>query len=96
MKIKTLAGTCAAAALAFAGLSAWAEPVDDTLVINEEIEIVTHTTSAPDYIDGLSEQYSGWHFREDGTRDMERDDFDNPGMLGVEAAREAWNTGRRH
>lgn len=92
MKIKTLAGTCAAAALAFAGLSAWADPADDTLVINEEIEIITKTDKAPDYIEGLSEQYSGWHFREDDTRDMQRDDFDNPGMLGVEAATEVWNT----
>lgn len=92
MKTRTLASTCAAAALALAGFSGSAEPVDDELVINGEIAIVTHTEKAPDYIDGLSEQYSGWHFREDDTRDMERDDFDNPGMLGVEAAMDVWNT----
>jgi L-cysteine S-thiosulfotransferase len=92
MTMRTLASSCAAAALAFAGLSASAEPADDTLVINEEINIVTHTDKAPPYIEGLSEQYSGWNFREADTRDMQRDDFDNPGMLGVEAAQGVWDT----
>lgn len=91
MKKRSLATTCAATALALVGLSAVADPAEDELVINGDITIVTHTDKAPDYIDGLSEQYSGWHFREDDTRNMERDDFDNPGMLGVEAARETWN-----
>ena len=90
MTMRTLATGCAAAALAVAGLSAAAGPAEDELVINGDIPIVTHTTKAPDYIDGLTEQYSGWHFREADTRDMERDDFDNPGMLGVEAAMEVW------
>ena len=83
MKMRTLASTCAAVAFAFTGLSASAEPVDDQLVINGETEIVTRTDKAPDYIDGLSEQYSGWHFREDDTRDMQRDDFDNPGTFVI-------------
>ncbi|MGB3313540.1 MAG: sulfur oxidation c-type cytochrome SoxA, partial [Albidovulum sp.] len=90
MKMKTLASTCAVVALA--GMPVWAGPADDTLVINGETEIVTHTEAAPDYIDGLSEQYSGWHFRNADTRDMERDDFDNAGMLGVEAAMASWDT----
>ncbi|MEZ5911438.1 MAG: sulfur oxidation c-type cytochrome SoxA [Paracoccaceae bacterium] len=92
MTFQKLAGGVAAVALALGAGIAFAEPVDDTLVINDEIEMVTHTDAAPDYIEGLSEQYSGWHFREDDTRDMERDDFDNPGMLGVEAATVSWNT----
>ncbi|GAB4384603.1 sulfur oxidation c-type cytochrome SoxA [Albidovulum sp.] len=90
MKIRTLAGSVAA--LALTGMAAWADPADDQLVINGEIEIVTHTDKAPDYIEGLSEQYSGWHFRDEDTRNMERDDFDNPGMLAVDAAMEVWNT----
>ena len=90
MKMRTLATTCTVAALA--GLPALAGPADDTLVLNGETEMITRTEAAPDYIDGLSEQYSGWHFRNADTRDMERDDFDNPGMLGVEAASEVWNT----
>ncbi|MEZ5779577.1 MAG: sulfur oxidation c-type cytochrome SoxA [Paracoccaceae bacterium] len=91
MNIKTLAGGWVAA-VTIGALSAGADPVDDALVINGDLEIVTHVDNAPDYIGGLSELYSGWHFREDDTRDMERDDFDNPGMLGVEAAVDAWNT----
>lgn len=92
MKTRLLASGCAIATLTLTGLSATADPADDTLVLNGEIEMITHTDSAPDYIGGLSEQYSGWQFREADTRDMERDDFDNPGMLGVEAAAEVWNT----
>ncbi|MDW4550671.1 sulfur oxidation c-type cytochrome SoxA [Defluviimonas sp. D31] len=91
MKMRLLAGTCALAALALSGLTAAADPVDDTLVVNGDIQMVTRTDKAPEYIDGLSEQYSGWHFREDDTRVMQADDFDNPGMLGVEAATEVWN-----
>jgi len=92
MKMTKLATSCAAAVLALASVPASADPAEDELVINGEIAIVTHTDKAPDYIEGLSEQYSGWHFREDDTRDMERDDFDNPGMLGVEAAAAVWDT----
>ncbi len=92
MKMRQLAGGCALAALAFSGLSAMADPADDNLLLNGETEIVTHTDAAPEYIDGLSEQYSGWHFREADTRVMQADDFDNPGMLAVEAAIDVWNT----
>ncbi len=92
MKFQQLAGSVAFAALAAWGGTASADPAEDTLVINGEIEVVTQTESAPDYIDGLSEQYSGWHFRGTETRAMEADDFDNPGMLGAEAGLETWNT----
>ncbi|MDI3334900.1 sulfur oxidation c-type cytochrome SoxA [Defluviimonas aestuarii] len=92
MNMRLLAGGCALAALTLTGLSATADPADDTLVVNGEINMITHTEKAPDYIEGLSEQYSGWHFREDDTRVMQADDFDNPGMLGVEAAMGVWDT----
>lgn len=79
------------AATAFGGVAV-AEPVDDTLVINEEIEIVTKT-AAPEHLDGaLDEVLSGWLFRGTETRAMEMDDFDNPGMIFVEQAEEDWNT----
>jgi len=81
----------AIAALALAGPSI-ADPVDDTLIVNDEIEMVTRT-AAPDHLDGaLPEIISGWHFRTDETRDMERDDFDNPASLFIEQAVESWNT----
>lgn len=92
MKAKTYLSVAAIALAPFAGAGiALADPADDTLVINGEIEIVTRTT-APAHLDGaLDEVMSGWLFRDPGTRDMERDDFDNPGMLGVENAREVWS-----
>ncbi|MDW4498750.1 sulfur oxidation c-type cytochrome SoxA [Sulfitobacter sp. D35] len=84
------AAAAAGAIFACAGL-AMAEPVDDTLTINDEIE-VTVRAAAPAHLEGaLDEVMSGWLFREDETREMERDDFDNPGMIFVEQARDVWN-----
>ena len=82
-------GLCAAAFVA--GGAGAQEIVDDDLVINGEINIVTQAP-APDFIDGLSTIYSGWVFRSPETQDMERDDFDNPAMLGVERAQAAFET----
>lgn len=87
-KAMTTIATLAVSApfLAFAG------PDDDTLVINEEIEMVTKT-AAPDHIsDVIDTVMSGWHFRSDETQVMEMDDFDNPGMVFVEDARNTWET----
>ena len=69
-----------------------ADADDDTLVINGEIEIVTKAPAAAHLEGNLDEVISGWHFRSDETQDLERDDFDNPGMLFVEAGMETWNT----
>lgn len=89
--MKTIAAL-AGVASALAVTAARAEPDNDTLVINGEIPIVTRT-SAPAHLSAhLDEIYSGWHFRNDGTQAMEMDDFDNPGMIWVEQAREAWAT----
>ena len=86
-----IGGIAAITAIALAGL-AMAEPEDDTLVVNEEIEMVTRT-AAPDHLEGaLPEIISGWHFRTSETRDIQRDDFDNPASLFVEQAVEVWNT----
>ena len=71
---------------------AMAEPADDTLVINEDIEIVTRTAAPAHIADVMDEVMSGWLFRGEETRAMERDDFDNPGMIFVEKAEETWNT----
>ncbi|GAA3871901.1 sulfur oxidation c-type cytochrome SoxA [Celeribacter arenosi] len=96
MKInKTIAGLAAMTAVALAG-GAVADPDEDELVINGEIAIVTQT-AAPAHLEGsLDEIYSGWRFRADGTQAMEMDDFDNPGMLGVEVGEElfakAWGS----
>lgn len=68
----------------------FADPVDDTLLIDGELEMTTRTTS----VDGhpLPEVISGWHYRSEDTRLLAQDSFDNPGMLGVEEGEEIWNT----
>lgn len=88
---KTLASALALVAVTSVATTAFAGPDDDNLVINGEIEMVTET-SAPAHADGLSTIYSGWRFRSDETQSMQMDDFDNPGMIFVEAAAEAWDT----
>ena len=80
-----------AIAALLAAPAAFAEADDDSLVINGEIEIVTET-AAPAHLDGhLDTIYSGWRFRDDETQAMEMDDFDNPGMLFVDAGEAMWN-----
>jgi sulfur-oxidizing protein SoxA len=71
---------------------AFAEPVEDTLILNEEVELVTWTEPSEALEGALTEVISGWHFRGDETRAMQADDFDNPGMMFVDQARESWDT----
>ncbi len=82
------------AALALAGLlaaPAWAEDAEERLLVNDEIEI-TLRAPAPEHLDGaLPEIVSGWVYRSPETQDLQRDDFDNPGILYVDQAREVWN-----
>jgi len=80
----------AAAASVFA-LAAHAGPDEDNLVVNGEIEMVTET-AAPAHMENVDTIYSGWRFRSDATQAVQTDDFDNPGMIWVEQAEEAWNT----
>lgn len=70
--------------------TAVAAPVDDQLVIDEEIEIITRAPSAEGH--PLPEVISGWHYRTDTTRAMEADSFQNGGMLGVEQGAALWST----
>lgn len=91
-KLKLLAAN-AVFGLALAGAVS-ADPVDDKLVIETDegpIEMVT-TAPAPDHLKGVMDTiYSGWHYREDETRALEADDFDNPGMVFVDRGRDLWN-----
>ncbi|MBK0398335.1 sulfur oxidation c-type cytochrome SoxA [Limibaculum sp. M0105] len=78
--------------LALAAGASQADPVEDTLVVNGEIEMTT-VAPAPEHLGGaLDVVRSGWLYRGDETRDMQRDDFENPAMLYVEAAATAWST----
>ena len=69
-----------------------ADPVEDTLILNGETEIVTRADPSPVVADVLDEVISGWHYRGTETRAMQADDFDNPGMIFVEQAEDVWNT----
>ena len=84
----------AALGLALSGMAALADPVDDTLVVETDdgpVEFVTKT-AAPEFLKGeMDTIYSGWLFRETDTRDMQRDDFDNPAMVFVDRGLDSWN-----
>ena len=69
---------------------AFADPVDDTLILNEETDMITRTAAPAHILDTLDEVMSGWLFRGTETRAMQADDFDNPGMIFVEQAQDSW------
>ncbi len=77
-------------AVSLSTVSVTAAPVDETLIIDEEIEITTR--AAPPEGHPLKEVISGWHYRTPETRELETDTFQNPGYLGVEQGEEIWNT----
>lgn len=78
------------AAVAIFAASAVQADEEANLVVNEEIEI-TVRTDAPAHAENLSTIYSGWVFRSDETQSFQMDDFENPGMIFVDDAIEAWN-----
>lgn len=88
MYMKTFIKAGVAAIAMFAAGAAHAEQ-DAKLIINEEIEI-TVRTDAPEHVDGLRTIYSGWVFRADETQALQMDDFENPGMIFADDARDAW------
>jgi sulfur-oxidizing protein SoxA len=68
-----------------------AGPDEDVLIINGDLEMITEAP-APEHMEYVDTIYSGWRFRTDDTQALEMDDFDNPGMLTVDAAAEAYAT----
>ncbi len=70
--------------------AAWADESAD-LVIDGELEITVRAPAA-DHLENLDEIFSGWVFRSDETQALQMDDFENPGMIFVDDARQAWNT----
>lgn len=81
-----------ATAIAGSGIAvmASAEPVDEELVIDGEIQMVTRTTAPEGH--PFDEVLSGWLYRTAETRALEADSFQNPGMLYVGRGEEIWNT----
>ncbi len=89
MKLSKL--TAVAALLVAPGLAS-ADPDDDKLVINGEIEMITKAPAPAHMADSSIDQIiSGWHFRSDETQALEMDDFDNPAMIFVEFGQEQWD-----
>lgn len=68
--------------------TAFAGPVDDKLVI-DDVDITTQA-KAPEGLP-FDHVYSGWRYRNDETRAMEADSFENPGALTVERGEELWS-----
>ncbi|UWQ42827.1 sulfur oxidation c-type cytochrome SoxA [Leisingera aquaemixtae] len=83
--------TAIAAVLALP-MAAGAGPDDDKLVVNEDIEMITKAAAPAHVADVLDEVMSGWHFRSDETQALQMDDFENPAMVFVDQAQEAWDT----
>lgn len=86
---KLMTGVGVAAALC--ATAALAQDPGDELVVNGEIDITVRAPAAEhmEYIDTVR---SGWTFRSPETRELQMDDFDNPGMLGVEDGQVSWDT----
>ena len=78
------------AALLFAlGSQLAADPVEETLLI-DEVEMTSKVKAVEGHpIDTI---YSGWHYRTEETRELQTDTFSNPGLLGVEEGEAIWNT----
>lgn len=89
-RITARSASVLAMAALFTGAS-HAGPDEDSLVINDELEIVTET-EAPEHLEYIDTLYSGWRFRTDETQSLQLDDFDNPAMLTVDAAADAFQT----
>jgi sulfur-oxidizing protein SoxA len=87
MKLKALT---AIAAVLFAGASFADEEAE--LVVNGDLEMVTKTAAPAHLSDVMDEVLSGWRFRSDETQALQMDDFENPGMVFVDQAQEAWDT----
>lgn len=88
MKTTTSLLACAVLAVSAPAVLADADKTAE-LTINGEIAI-TVRAEAPPHAERLGELQSGWLFRKAETRDMQMDDFDNPGMMGAEVGREMW------
>src|SRR6056297_2953017 len=85
------AGLIATGGMLAASLVQAQDVIDDELIINGDLNIVTQAPAA-DHLDYMSVVRSGWTFRSTETQAMQMDDFDNPGMLGVEAAMSDFTT----
>ena len=89
MKFKAM--TAVAALLLSVPAMTLADPDEDSLAINGELDMVTETAAPAHLSDALDTIYSGWRFREDETQALQMDDFDNPGMVFADLGLDQWN-----
>ena len=72
--------------------TAYADPVEGfELVVNGEMTLVTEAPASANLEGALDTVYSGLLFRGSETREMEMDDFSNPGMVFVDQGLDLWN-----
>lgn len=92
MKSRIVASAFVAALTPLAGM-ATADPVADTEIVINGGEVVLPTRApAPDFLKGtFDEVLSGWLYRDENTRAMEMDDFENPAMVFVDQGLDAWD-----
>lgn len=86
---KTLA-VLAVAGATHSAVPAAAQDMNARLVI-DGTELATSAPAAAHLEGHLDNVLSGWLFRDPETRAMQTDDFDNPGMVFVDQAMDAWN-----
>ncbi len=91
--MKTITKLWASAAICGAMLTGMAQadphPTAE-LIIEGELHLATRA-EPPEHLGGaLPEIYSGWLFRTDETRELQMDDFDNPGILFTERGLDRW------
>jgi sulfur-oxidizing protein SoxA len=92
MRMNTAKFLAATAALALGATASMADPVmDDELVIDGELAIITDAPAGEHVAHVFDTIYSGWRFRTEETRALQKDDFDNPGMVFVDRGLDRWN-----
>ncbi|MEX0968973.1 MAG: sulfur oxidation c-type cytochrome SoxA [Paracoccaceae bacterium] len=89
MKVSTLSKGLAFGAALLAFTPGAMADMNAELVI-DGVTLITRAP-APEHMN-INEIISGWVYRSDETQAMQMDDFDNPGMLAVDAAAIAWET----
>ena len=77
-----------------ASTAAFADPIEDKeLSINDGEVVLPLRAPAPEAVkDIFDEVISGAAYRDENTRAMQSDDFENPGMVFVDKGLESWDT----
>jgi len=85
MKLKSL---MTIAAIGCAGTAV----AQDNSSLSVDGEALLTEAAAPSHMEYVDTIYSGWRFRSAETQALQSDDFDNPGMIFVDQAIDAWDT----